>query len=154
MAEFKLTASNVRKGMNALGEKVGGVKRKRIVAVMGHPLAFAAFHARIKLKARGQKFGTFQDFLNWLIENQDEIISFITKIIALFGMMVAIGFILALLAMPASAAVADDCKCGPNCPCKAPAASPDPVVAKVNVVTLRAGQARRLDRQAKRQAKK
>lgn len=116
MAEFKLTAENVRKGLKALGEQCGGAKQRKIAGVLKNPFGFGALNLRIKLKARGEKFGSFQDFLTWLIEHQEEIFSFISKIIALFSVAIAIGFVLAMLFLPSQAA-AQDCPCGDSCQC-------------------------------------
>jgi hypothetical protein len=112
VAEFKLNARNVRRGLTELGKKVGGARERKVGAVLKNPLAFVALHARVRLKARGKKFGSFQDFLAWLIEHQDEIFAFIAKIISLFSVVVAIGFVLAMLTLSASAASA-----APPAPC-------------------------------------
>ncbi len=118
MAEFKLTADNVRKGLKALGEQCGGARQRKIAGVLKNPFGFGALNLRIRLKARGEKFGSFQDFLTWLIEHQEEIFSFISKIIALFSVAIAIGFVLVMLSLPSQAA-AQDCPCGDSCQCTA-----------------------------------
>lgn len=139
MAEFKLNAGNVRRGLKALGEQCGGARQRKIGGVLNNPFAFGALNLRIRLKARGKKFGSFQDFFAWLIENQEEIFAFIQKIIALFSVVVAIGFILAMLCLPAQAS-AQSCPCGDSCQCTVESncgAAGCPVAAQSSDIKLR-----------------
>jgi hypothetical protein len=86
MLRNRLNLIEFHQGMREFRSKMRDTDQRFLGRVLANRRAAALLRDQIDEEAdvQGAEFGTVQDFIQWLIDNQDKIIAFIMAIMKLF----------------------------------------------------------------------